>query len=365
MKPLPLRQAAALLALSLGLLGARALTPGETLLQDGVAYRSEGRQLQEAGDLPRAAAAYRRAVMVHPKYAEAYNDLGVILESMGELKHAEEAYQTALRLKPEFGWAHSNLALLYEEMGKVKEAGEHWAARIRLGPPEDFWVAKAREKLTAHNLPVLTSAVESAENRKEEIRQALRTGQAHLDAKRWPQAEAEFERVLSWDSNNKQAQRLLRVTRSAQEGEQEKLSREMEASRRAVIKEAEVIRKEKALQQAEAERKSKKTKTAVKKVKVVQKPVETPSVIEPIPTAAPKDALALAQEYAREKSQTRKKTAKELLNRAMVAMREGSYREAADQYKQILLLEPTHREARQGLDRATQALVRQENQQAR
>ena len=73
--------------------------------------------------------------------------------------------------------------------------------------------------------------------------------------------------------------------------------------------------------------------------------------------AAPQDARALAQEYALEKAKTRSKAIKELLNRAVTAMREGSYREAVNQYGQILLLDPKNRDAKQGLERAKRALA--------
>ena len=182
-------QAGFVLFLSLGLLGsAKALTPGEAIWQDGVAYRIEGKQMQEAGDLRRASAAYRKAIAVYPVYAEAYNDLGVVLESMGDLAGAEESYLAALKLKPELVSAHSNLALFYEERGKIKEASEHWAARVRVGAPNDPWVMKARQKLLQYNLPVPESAEATVTKRADKARQAIQAEQARREAKRWSEA---------------------------------------------------------------------------------------------------------------------------------------------------------------------------------
>ena len=147
--------------------------PGEILLQDAVSFRAEGRQLQDAGEIQGASAAYRRAVTVNPSYAEAYNDLGVVLESLGNLQEAEEAYKSAVTLKPDFGAAHSNLASLYEETGRTKEAAEHWSARIRLGPPDDPWVIKAREKVTHYQLPITETPREVAENKKQAVKLAM------------------------------------------------------------------------------------------------------------------------------------------------------------------------------------------------
>ena len=362
-------QAGIVLLLSIGLLGAKELAPGEVLWRDGVAYRKEGQQLQEAGDLQRASAAYRKAVAVYPIYAEAYNDLGVVLESMGDLPHAEEAYKTALRLKPELAGAHSNLALLYEESGKIKEASEHWAARAHLGPPDDLWVIRARQSLQKYNLPVPEIPQDLTRKRLDDAQKAIRAGQAHMEAKRWPEAVQEFEKAVSLDPKDKSAARLLRVARSKISDAEARSQRELELSRVRVTKEAEAARREEAVRRAEAERLAEKARheaalppiipasKAVAPKPTVTK-VEVKAPLEPVPA----DALAVAREYAREKSKTRDKGVKELTQRAVAASREGQYRQAVDLYNQILILEPGNREAQQGLERAKKALAKQEAQ---
>ena len=128
--------------------------PGGILLEEAVSYRQEGRELQEAGELQRSAASYRRAIGIKPDYAEAYNDLGVVLETLGDSAGAEQAYLAAVKYKPDLAAAHTNLALLYEETNRPQAASEHWAARANLGGPEDAWAAKARQRLGRPNLPV-------------------------------------------------------------------------------------------------------------------------------------------------------------------------------------------------------------------
>gem|GEM_PF-2947985 len=359
-------QAGAVLLLSVGLLGAKELAPGEVLWRDGVAYRKEGKQLQEAGDLQRASSAYRKAVTVYPIYAEAYNDLGVVLESMGDLPHAEESYKTALRLKPELAGAHSNLALLYEESGKIKEASEHWAARARLGPADDLWVIRARQSLQKYNLPVPEIPQDLTQKRLDDVQKAIRAGQAHMEAKRWPEAVQEFEKAVLLDPKNKPAARLLRVARS-KIGDAER-QRELALSRARVTKEAEWARREEAVRRAEAERIEEKARREAARPPVIpaSKPA-APKPAAPVSGAAPSepvpaDALAVAREYAREKSKTRDKGVKELTQRAVDASREGQYRQAVDLYNQILILEPGNREAQQGLERAKKALAKQEAQ---
>lgn len=359
-------QAGTVLLLSIGLLGAKELAPGEVLWRDGVAYRKEGKQLQEAGDLQRASSAYRKAVTVYPIYAEAYNDLGVVLESMGDLPHAEESYKTALRLKPELAGAHSNLALLYEESGKIKEASEHWAARARLGPADDLWVIRARQSLQKYNLPVPEIPQDLTQKRLDDAEKAIRAGQAHMEAKRWPEAVQEFEKAVSLDPKNKPAARLLRVARSKISDTERQ--HELALSRARVTKEAEWARREEAVKRAEAERIEEKARREAARPPVIPaskpaapKPVAPVSVVAPS-EPVPADALAVAREYAREKSQTRDKGVKELTQRAVDASREGQYRQAVDLYNQILILEPENREAQQGLERAKKALAKQEAQ---
>jgi hypothetical protein len=92
-------------------------------------------------------------------------------------------------------------------------------------------------------------------------------------------------------------------------------------------------------------------KTAAKpaaKVKVKQEP-----------STAPADAQALAREIVRERSQVRGRASDDLYRSAAAAAREGLYPDAIEIYKQILILEPDNRNAKQGLERAQKALAKQ------
>lgn len=260
-----------------------------------------------------AVAAFRRAVEVNPHYAAGYNDLGVALESTGDAARAEEAYKTALRLDPELAAAHTNLALLYEESGQLQKAAEHWAARVRMGPPVDGWVAMARQKLTQHNLPVPESAGNLSPARQEKVEkatQSLKKEQANRDQREWA------------------------------------------ASQSRVRKEADDLRKQELAQKAEAGRLAKETRQEAAAQKKTSKAVQKPS-------SPPQDALSVAQEYAREKAKTRKTTVRDLNDRAVNAMREGQYQEAADAFNQILILDPGNRDAQRGLERAEKALAKE------
>ena len=402
--PLPLHSLGALFLLVFLLTGAKSVIPGEIILQEGVFYRIEGLQLQKVGELHRAAAAFRRAVYVKPDYAEAYNDLGVVLESLGDPDGAEEAYKTALQFKPDFGSAHSNLALLYEESNRLKQAAVHWGARIRLGPSKDPWVAVAREKLTKYQLPVLETDQDKAQKKGKEILRMIETGKAHLEAKRWDKAIEEFEQVLKIAPAHAEAIRLLRSARTRAAQTQGRQIRELEAAKGRVTKEAANARREEAARKVELERertpvkqlesaqavrqlkeleaakrieaesraeKIKDRAAADRKFKESEKakrtrppvaPVVKPATevkVKPGLSMAPLDAQALAREIVKEKSKVRRKASDDLVRRAGVAMREGLYQAAIESYKQILILEPGNRSAKQGLERAQKAFAKQ------
>ena len=200
------------------LTGAETL-PKQIIEKEAIFYRSEGQRFQEVGDLDSAEAAYRKAVIVQPNYAEAYNDLGVILESRKNLEAAEGAYRKALQTNPKLGAAHSNLALLYERAGKVKEAGEHWAARVRIGPPDDPWIVKARQKLIEDKLPIPLSPEEQKQRREWEVKHGLEDAEVHMRAKRWEQVAEAFRRVLDVDPGNRRAIEGLQQATAALEKE--------------------------------------------------------------------------------------------------------------------------------------------------
>ncbi len=318
-----------LLLLTLCLSGAE-MRPGEMMFQEGASYRAEGRQLQDAGDLHRALAAYRMAVVVHPSYAEAYNDLGVILESLGKLSEAEEVYKRALRFKPGLTEAYSNLAFLYEKQGKVQEAGEHWTARVRLhvGPSDDPWVLKAREKLIQYNLPVPKPLAE-------ELRQAIQAGRNHLEAKRWKQAVTEFERARALDPGNREIPQWLRKPQAEAKRTEKLRQKEIETAHVRALK-----KKAKPLRRGEPAPPS---------------PAGKVSPAAAYAPGTPVSALRVAEEYAREKSKTRQMTTQELYQRGLVALRAGRYDEAEGSFRQILALEPDNRNVQQALVRTEKA----------
>lgn len=330
---------AALFLLTLCLSGAE-IKPGELLFQEGASYRAEGRQLQDAGDLQRALAVYRMAVAVYPTYAEVYNDMGVVFETLGKSAEAEEFYKRALRFKPELAGAHSNLALLYEKQGKVKEAAGHWAARIRThgGSSNDPWILKAKEKLTQYKFPIPEPLIE-------EVRRVLWAGRAHLEAKRWNEAVTELERIRALDPENREVSQLLKKAQTEAARAERSRQKEIEAARSRALKKG-------------------------KPVELSHAPVVVSPLKEVSPAPAPEPwipatAFRLADEYAREKGKTRRKTTQELYDRGLVALRAGRYDEAEESFRQILTLDPDNLNAVQALVRTEKAKEKANREAAR
>lgn len=368
--PLSLHLVGALILLIFSLTGAKSPVPGEILLQEGVYYRTEGRQFQQIGELQRAAAAFRHAVQIKPDYAEAYNDLGVVLESLGDLEQAEEAYKTALKFKPDFRAAHSNLALLYEESDRVKEAAVHWVARLRFGPLGDPWVIAAREKLAKYNLPVPETETDKKKAEKARRKEAARQAELERELDQAKHLKEARIRAVKETVGGKQAARQLRGFEEARRKEAEAKGRAQKAEAQRQMEAAKRIeaesRAEKIKEKAATDRKLQEFEKARRQAEeakrraadAVIKPAAKAKV-KPEPSRAPVDAQALAREIARERSQVRGRALDDLYRRATVAMREDLYQDAIEIYKQVLILEPDNRNAKQGLERAQKALAKQ------
>lgn len=119
------------------------------LRDEAVAYRQEGYQRQQQGDLDGAVIAYQKAAAIDPGYATPQDDLGIVYERQGRLDEARQAYEHALMIDPNYLEAHTNLALLYERMGNSDAAIPHWAKRYALGQAGDPWTSRAGERLAA------------------------------------------------------------------------------------------------------------------------------------------------------------------------------------------------------------------------
>ena len=71
-------------------------------------------------------AAYRHAVELQPKHAQALFSLGTVYLESGELADAEKAFAGSLAAAPNNMKAEYNLALVLNKLGKTDEAKVHF-----------------------------------------------------------------------------------------------------------------------------------------------------------------------------------------------------------------------------------------------
>jgi tetratricopeptide (TPR) repeat protein len=86
------------------------------------------------GQLDRAAAACRTALILKPNYPEAANNLGHILLTQGQVDEAAEVIRAALRQQPHFAMACNNLGNALRLQGDTAGALAHYRRAVELEP---------------------------------------------------------------------------------------------------------------------------------------------------------------------------------------------------------------------------------------
>jgi len=86
------------------------------------AYNNMGNALTDQGKPDEAIAAFNKALLIKPEYAEAHNNMGNALTDQGKLEEAIAAYNKALLIKPEYAEAHNNMGNALRAQGKPDEA---------------------------------------------------------------------------------------------------------------------------------------------------------------------------------------------------------------------------------------------------
>ena len=82
----------------------------------------EGTAAQQRGDFERAAEAYRKAIDIAPRLAEAHANLGAVLARLGRYEDAVASIQRALALNPKLTAARLNLGLAHYRAGALSAA---------------------------------------------------------------------------------------------------------------------------------------------------------------------------------------------------------------------------------------------------
>jgi len=74
------------------------------------------------GTLEEAIAAYRKALLIKPDYADAYNNMGNALTGQGKLEEAIVAFNKALSINPGGAGVHYNMGAVFQMQNKFEEA---------------------------------------------------------------------------------------------------------------------------------------------------------------------------------------------------------------------------------------------------
>lgn len=163
------------------------------LREEAHTYRTEGYNLQRAGDVDGAAAAYQKAIALDPTYPTPHNDLGIIFQQRGELERAKTAFQQAVELDASYAEAYANLALVYEQLGDRDQAIRAWTKFAQLNASLEENVVRRLESLGAFEVdPALRGKVFT---RRHTIQQELKANEQTMNEfratteqrQRWPE----------------------------------------------------------------------------------------------------------------------------------------------------------------------------------
>ncbi len=102
------------------------------------AYNNLAVTLYKMGKSEEAINALKKAIELNSEYAEAHNNLGNIFASLKRYEDAIKELRQAIKLNPGFAGAHNNLGSIYAEQKRNDEAIKEFKEAIRLNPEHAF-----------------------------------------------------------------------------------------------------------------------------------------------------------------------------------------------------------------------------------
>jgi protein O-GlcNAc transferase len=139
----------------------------------------------QAGDLADAADLFQKVLERDPRQSDALHMLGVIAYQFGQTDAAEALLRQALHERQPFAEAETNLGTVLMALGRLEEAAQV--------------LAKAHDH--APDNPVI----------------AFNLGNAYADQRKWPDAEAMYDRAVALDPRHAEAWCQLGIVRRARE----------------------------------------------------------------------------------------------------------------------------------------------------
>ena len=89
---------------------------------------------QLLADFDLAIVAYKKALLIKPDYAEAYNNMGIALTEQGKLEEAIEAFNKAIIFQPNYADPYNNKANALKNQGKLEEAIQAYDKAMAIKP---------------------------------------------------------------------------------------------------------------------------------------------------------------------------------------------------------------------------------------
>lgn len=160
---------------------------------DAIERNSRGVALVKQGKAAEAAAEFRAAVEIFPKYAAAQGNLAHAYQQAGRLDDAMAAYQKLLDLEPTNATARNNLATLYSRSGRHDEAIREFEALIEREPGNE--TARRNLENAKRNKGILNERDEASSR-------ALKAAEARPND---PRAAYEVARVFAQQGENDKA----------------------------------------------------------------------------------------------------------------------------------------------------------------
>jgi tetratricopeptide (TPR) repeat protein len=102
-----------------------------------------GLDLEEV-DPEKAPDAYKQAIRLDPKNADAHVNLGRLYQLGGDLKHAKRHYELALTARPGHQLAYYNLGTVFDELDEMNQAAEFYQQAPGI-PDAHYNLARIRE----------------------------------------------------------------------------------------------------------------------------------------------------------------------------------------------------------------------------
>ena len=136
---------------------------GQQPPREAIEQYTLGMKRQAAGDLAGAVAAYTRAIEIHPKFAEAFNNRGVAYLNQKNYAAADADFTRSLELEPSDA-AYNNRGSIYLSQHKTEEAISDFTAAIRMKASEEGYANRGVAYQQTHRDALALADYEAALN---------------------------------------------------------------------------------------------------------------------------------------------------------------------------------------------------------